>query len=116
MLIESAGGTRGTDTVADHRLDPAGESYPLDLGDVADLEGLRKALLRSMAQAGRSVDSAGGGDARKRTRFVISVDGAWTSVALGEQWCRRAETSDTSPLSSLVLSHRQESPRLAGSG
>ncbi|MCC5951135.1 MAG: DEAD/DEAH box helicase family protein, partial [Acidimicrobiia bacterium] len=122
VLIESAGGTRGTDTarnldyvagvdlvlerlrdvgarvldiyidtsttkdlaVADRRLDAAGESYPLDLGDVADLEGLRKALLRSMSQAGRSVDSSGGGNARKRTRFVISLDGAWTSVALAD--------------------------------
>ncbi|MBS1836774.1 MAG: DEAD/DEAH box helicase family protein, partial [Actinobacteria bacterium] len=122
VLIESAGGTRGSsdarnldyvvgfdlllerlralhvrvldihlDTtrtshlaLADRRLDAGGCSYPLDLDEVADLAGLRKALLRSMAKVGRSTDSTGGGNARKRTRFVISVDDTWTAVALAD--------------------------------
>ena len=122
VMIESAGGTRGSDgarnvdyvagfdlllerlravgarvldiyldtsrtkelALADRRLDPTGQSYPLLLDQVGDLKALRKALFRSMAQAGRSVESSGGGNARKRTRFVISVDGCWTIVALAD--------------------------------
>jgi len=122
VLIESAGGTRGTDgarnvdyvagfdlllerlgkagaqvldayldttktqvlALADRRLDPGGDGYPLDLSAVEDLGHLRKTLLRSMAKAGRTADSAGGGNARKRTRLVIAIDASWTSVALAD--------------------------------
>jgi superfamily II DNA or RNA helicase/HKD family nuclease len=68
--------------LADRRLDPGGHGFPLDLHGVSDLVELRKTLLRSMAGAGRSSESAGRGNARKRTRFVISVDRIWSAAAL----------------------------------
>lgn len=84
--------------LADRRLDPGDHGYPLDLHEVPDLVELRKQLLRSMAAAGRSSESAGGGNARKRTRFVISVDRVWTAVALANALASgeiRAERLDT---------------------
>ena len=70
--------------LAERRLDPGDRSYPLDLDEIADLEELRKQLLRSMAKAGRSTESSGGGNARKRTRLVISVDDSWDAVRLAD--------------------------------
>ena len=122
VLIESAGGTRGSESarnvdylagfdlllqrlrglgarvldiyidtgrtkdlsLSDRRLVPGNESYPLRLDEIDDLVELRKNLLRSMARAGRSVESSGGGNARKRTRFVVAVDDAWTSAAFAD--------------------------------
>lgn len=82
IYIDTAG-TRDL-TLAERRLDPAGRSYPIELADIADLVELRRALLRSMTKAGRRPDSSGGGNARKRTRLVISVDDSWTTVRLAD--------------------------------
>lgn len=122
VVIESAGGTRGSDSarnvdyvagfdlllerlhstgarvldiyldtgrtkdlpLADRRLNAAGSSYPLLLDQVGDLKALRIELLRSMMKVGRPIEGSRGGNARKRTRFVISVDSSWTSVALAD--------------------------------
>jgi len=71
--------------LADRRLDPGSDhGYPLHLDSVEDLIQLRRSLLRSMAKAGRSEESTGGGNSRKRTRFVIDGGEGWTSVALAE--------------------------------
>jgi hypothetical protein len=71
-------------TLTQRRLDPDGGSYPISLEEVADLEELRRALLRSMQRVGQSPDAKGGGNARKRTRLVITVDGGWTTAALAD--------------------------------
>ena len=70
--------------VPDRRLDPPGLTYPLDLQAVESIPELGKALRRSMATKGRSSEARGGGNQRRRTRFVISVDDYWTSVALAD--------------------------------
>ncbi len=69
-------------SAAERRLDPDGHGFPLNLGNAADLVALRKSLLRSMGRVGRSVESKGGGNARKRTRFVVAVPAGWTSSSL----------------------------------
>ena len=71
-------------TLTQRRLDPDGGSYPISLEEVADLEELRRALLRSMQRVGQSPDAKGGGNARRRTRLVITVDGGWTTAALAD--------------------------------
>lgn len=71
-------------TVAERRLDPNGLSYPLDLARLDDLIPLRKALLRSMGKRGQAPGSKGGGNSRKRTRFVVEVGGGWTTEAFAD--------------------------------
>ena len=80
--------TRTTSTlaVADRRLKPGDQhAYPISLADVADLKELRRALLRSMAKVGQSLGAKGGGNARKRTRLVISTPEPWTAVKLADE-------------------------------
>ena len=80
--------TRTTTTlaVADRRLKPGDQhGYPISLADVADLKELRRALLRSMAKVGQAPGAKGGGNARKRTRLVISTPEPWTAVKLADE-------------------------------
>jgi superfamily II DNA or RNA helicase/diadenosine tetraphosphate (Ap4A) HIT family hydrolase/HKD family nuclease len=72
-------------SLADRRLDPGeGLHYPLRLEELTDLGALRRRLLRSMSRAGRAPGSGGGGNARKRTRLVIAVDGDWSAAGLAD--------------------------------
>ncbi|NLD75051.1 MAG: DEAD/DEAH box helicase family protein, partial [Acidimicrobiales bacterium] len=89
-------------TLAQRRLDPNDDGYPLDLDEVADLEELRKALLRSMQKAGQGPDTKGGGNARKRTRLVIAVEGEWTTASLADALATGSLTppSDTTAVTS----------------
>lgn len=81
--------TTGALSVADRRLDPGpGRRYPVDLAAVDDLEAMRRMMLRSMARAGRTATSKGGGNARKRARLVIELPQPWTAEALAETLAR----------------------------
>jgi hypothetical protein len=79
--------TRTTSTlaVADRRLSPGGQlGYPISLAEVADLQELRRSLLRSMAKVGQAPGAKGSGNARKRTRLVIATPEPWTAVKLAD--------------------------------
>jgi hypothetical protein len=77
-LLDSYIDTRKTSTlaVAERRLDP-GESrqYPIALSGPEDLSNLRRQLLRSMTRVGQQPGAKGSGNARKRFRLVISLEG-----------------------------------------
>lgn len=83
--------------VADRRLS-LGDSqmFPVRLGEVSDLVELRREMLRSMAKAGRSASSKGGGNARKRTRLVVDVPGSWTASTLADVIATGPASSGTS--------------------
>jgi superfamily II DNA or RNA helicase/diadenosine tetraphosphate (Ap4A) HIT family hydrolase/HKD family nuclease len=85
QLLDVFVDTRTTSTLAvsDRRLTPGDRpGYPISLAKVADLEELRRALLRSMAKVGQTPGAKGGGNARKRTRLVIATPEPWTAVEL----------------------------------
>jgi superfamily II DNA or RNA helicase/diadenosine tetraphosphate (Ap4A) HIT family hydrolase/HKD family nuclease len=88
QLLDVFVDTRTTSTlaVADRRLKPGNQlGYPISLAEVADLGELRRALLRAMAKVGQALGAKGGGNARKRTRLVISTPKPWTSVELADE-------------------------------
>jgi superfamily II DNA or RNA helicase/HKD family nuclease len=79
--------TRTTSTlaVADRRLRLGYQrGYPISLAEVADLQELRRSLLRSMAKVGQAPGAKGSGNARKRTRLVIATPEPWTAVKLAD--------------------------------
>jgi hypothetical protein len=87
QLLDVFVDTRTTSTlaVADRRLRPVDQPvYPISLAEVADLEELRRALLRSMAKVGQAPGAKGAGNARKRTRLVIATPEPWTAVKLAD--------------------------------
>jgi len=90
--------TRNTSTlaVADRRLKLGDQfTYPVSLAEIADLENLRRMLLRSMAKVGQA-PGANGGNARKRTRMVISTPEPWTAVELADALAFGANTESQS--------------------
>jgi superfamily II DNA or RNA helicase/diadenosine tetraphosphate (Ap4A) HIT family hydrolase/HKD family nuclease len=87
LLLDALVDTRTTSTlaVADRRLKPGDQiGYPIRLAQVADLKELRRALLRSMAKVGQASGAKGSGNARKRTRLVISTSEPWTALKLAD--------------------------------
>jgi hypothetical protein len=95
QLLDAFVDTRTTSTlaVADRRLKPGDQQgYPISLAEVANLQELRRALLRSMAKVGQALGAKGGGNARKRTRLVIATHEPWTAVKLADALAFDANT------------------------
>ena len=69
--------TRTARLPSEERLLDGGLDYPIDLRGT-DLRGLQTSLLRSMSRTGRASESVGGGNMRKRVRFVVD------NIDLGE--------------------------------
>jgi len=87
QLVDAYIDTRRTAglTVSDRRLGPGeGLSYPVPMAAGVDLEDMRRSMLRSMAKAGRTSGTKGGGNARKRARLIVHVPAQWTAASLAD--------------------------------
>jgi hypothetical protein len=74
--LDSADTQRAGLPLDERVLDPgSGRNYPIALGGVDDLGGLRQALTRSAAATGRAPNASGGGNNTKQIRLFLSFEG-----------------------------------------
>ena len=87
--------------LVDRRLLPDGHPYPINLGGMADVTTVRKALIRCQAKVGRARDAKGGGNQRKAMRLLFDVANTVPAEALADLFAKGpAAVEDSDSLAS----------------